>query len=203
MVAPVMMKYCQIVAGIMLLTAGFTSSPAADPLILRGEVQRGDTIVHPFEHEEHRLEFRLVPAGHGWSIWVDDPMNRERNLVVAATPPYSGIDPAVIEGWHFRNTGNTGPNKRGKNHVDAPGNVRKFAFVLDGPGYQAAREALEILMSPDGRSRTELQHAEERLAAIPKATGTLEIEAMELGNLIEGQQAWIDRMAFHIQIDMP
>lgn len=197
-----MMRKYWIIAAYLFLLAGFTPA-AADPLILRGEVQRGDTVVHPFEHDGHVFEFRLVPAGQGWSIWIDDPVNRERNHVIVATPPYRGINPAVIEGWHFRNEGNTGPNKRGAGHVNAPDKTRNFAFVLDGPGYQAARESLEILMSPDRRSKADIRQAEERLAAIPKAVGVLEIEALELGNLIEGELAWIDRMAFRVHINLP
>ncbi|MCK5623562.1 MAG: hypothetical protein KAJ11_14795 [Alphaproteobacteria bacterium] len=170
---------------------------------LRGEVQRGDTIVHPFEHEGHKFEFRLVPVGHGWSIWVGDPIIRERNHVVVATPPYRGNNPAVIQGWHFRNADNSGPNNPGEGNVNAPGETRKFAFVLDGAGYQAAREALEILLWPEGRNKVEIQAAEERLKAVPKAWGVVEIEALELGNLVEGEQAWIERMAFRVRIDLP
>lgn len=201
-VARAMMRNYWIITASLVLLAGFTPA-AADPLILRGEVQRGDTVVHPFEHDGHMLEFRLVPAGQGWSIWINDPADRERNRVIVPTPPYDEIDPAVIEGWHFRNEGNTGPNKRGAGHVKAPGKTRNFTFVLDGSGYQAARESLGILMSPDGRSKAEIRQAEERLAAIPKSTGVLEIEALELGNLTEGEPAWIDRLAFRLRISLP
>lgn len=198
-----MVKKYWIIAAALFPLAGFAPPATADPLVLRGEVQRGDTVVHPFEHDGHRFEFRLVPMGHGWSIWIDDPLNRERNHVVVATPPYRGINPAVIQGWHFRNAGNTDPNKPGEGHVNAPGKTRKFAIVLDGADYQAAREALEILMSPDGRDENRIGQAEERLAAIPKATGVLEIEALELGNLVEGEQAWIERLAFRLRINLP
>lgn len=192
-----------IIPAALLLLAAFAYPANADPIELRGEVQRGYTLVHPFEHDKHMFEFRLVPRGHGWSIWVVDPTNRERNHVVVATPPYRGINPAVIQGWHFRNADNSGPNKPGEGNVNAPGETRKFAFVLDGASYQAAREALEILMWPDGRIEDQITQAEERLAAIPKAMGVLEIEALELGNLVEGEQAWIERLAFRVRIYLP
>lgn len=195
--------YRWIIAGAVFLSAGFAPPVLADPLILQGEVQRGDTLVHPFEHDGRMFELRLVPIGLGWSVWIGDPMDRERNFVIVATPPYRGINPAVIQGWHFRNADNTGPNKPGDGNVNAPGATRKFAFVLDGAGYQAALESLEILMWPDGRGEPDILAAEERLQSLPKARVTMEIEALELGNLIKDEQAWIERMAFRMRITMP
>ena len=172
-------------------------------MVLQGEIQRGDTIVHPFEHNGLMYEFRLVPVGHGWQIWVGDPRNRQRNHVVVATPPYRGINPAIVQGWHFRNADNSGPNIAGEGNVNAAQKTREFAFVLDGAGYQGAREALEILMWPEDRKEAEITDAEKRLAAIPKAQAALEIVALELGNLIKGEQAWIERLAFRMQINLP
>ena len=133
-----MRKSGWIIPAALLLLAAFATPAAADPLVLRGEAQRGDTVVHPFEHDGQAFEFRLKPVGHGWSIWIGYPVNRERNQIVVATPPYRGINPAIIQGWHFRNADNSGPNKPGKDHVNAPQKIRHFAFVLDGAGYQAA-----------------------------------------------------------------
>jgi hypothetical protein len=192
-----------ILPAALFLFAAFACPTHAETMILRGEVQRGNTIVHPFEHDGHKFEFRLVPAGHGWSIWVGDPTNRQRNHVAVATPPYRGINPAVIQGWHFRNADNSGPNKPGEGNVNAPQETRKFAYVLDGAGYQAAYEALDILMRPEGRGEAEIRDAEKRLKAVPKAHAVMEIVALELGNLVEGEQAWIERLAFQIQIDLP
>jgi len=200
--AGAMAKPGWIIPAAILLFA-FASPAAADPLLLQGEAQRGDTVVHSFEHDGKTLEFRLTPIGQGWSIWIGDPANRERNQVIAATPPYRGINPAVIQGWHFRNADNTGPNDPGEGNVNAPGKIRKFAFVLDGADYQAAQEALEILMWPENRSQDEVEEAKNRLKAVPKARAVLEIEALELGNLREGEQAWIERMAFRLRIDLP
>lgn len=197
-----MTKPGSIIPAIILLLA-FASPAAADPLLLQGEAQRGDTVVQPFEHDGHMLEFRLAPFGQGWSIWVGNPANRERNQVIVATPPYRGINPAVIQGWHFRNADNTGPNKPGEGNVNAPGKIRNFAFVLDGAGYQAAQEALEILMRPENRGEDEIKEAESRLKAVPKAQAIMEIDALELGNLGKGEQAWIERMAFRLKIDLP
>lgn len=195
--------YRWIIAGALFLSAGFAQPVLADPLDLQGEVQRGETLVHRFEHDEHRFELRLIPMGRGWSVWIGDPANRERNFVVVASPPYRGITPSVIQGWHFRNADNTGPNEPGEHDVNAPGRTRKFAFVLDGGGYQAAREALEVLLWPEGRKESDIKAAEARLKALPRAGVTIEIDALELGNLIKGEQAWIERMAFRLRIELP
>lgn len=192
---------------ITLFTLSFGASApglaAAEPLELRGEVSRGDTIVHQFEHNGAKYEFRLVPMGGGWTIWVGDPMQRERNYVTAATPPYRGINPAVIQGWHFRNKDNTGPNKPGAGSVNAPQKKRKFAFVLDGATYQAARAAMEIILWPGEQPEEKIKEAEGQLADIPRAKGVMWIEAVELGNLVEGEQAHIERIAFRVVLTLP
>ena len=198
-----MLKYHWIIAAALFVCAGFAPPALADALDLQGEVQRGDTIVHPFEHDGRKFEFRLLPMGQGWSVWIGDPMYRERNQVVVATPPFRGINPSVIQGWHFRNADNTGPNEPGEGNVNAPGKTREFAFVLNGADYLAAREALEILLWPDGRDEAEIQSAKKRLEDIPTAGAVIEIEALELGNLVRGEQAWIERMAFRLRIDLP
>ena len=193
-----------LITGFVLSLGVATTGPAAaDPLELRGEVSRGDTLVHQFDHDGARYEFRLVPMGGGWTIWIGDPMQRDQNYVTAVTPPLRGVNPAVIQGWHFRNKDNTGPNEPGNGNVDAPQMERGFAFVRDGAGYQAAQEALEILLWPGDRQEEEVRNAEDRLALVPRIEGTMWIEALELGNLVAGEQAHIERMAFRIGLKLP
>jgi len=198
-----MTRFALIVLLSLSVGIAATGFAAADPLVLRGEVSRGDTIVHQFEHHGTQYEFRMVPAGGGWTVWIGDPAQRDRNYVTAVTPPFRGVNPAVIQGWHFRSADNSGPNKPGNGNVNAPQKERRFAFVLDGAGYQAAREAVEILLAPDSRPAAEIKEAEIRLAKVPRANGVLWIEAMELGNLVEGEQAHIERMAFRIRLHLP
>jgi len=198
-----MLKPGWILSAALLLFAALAGPALADPMVLQGEAHRGETIVHPFKYDGRIFEFRLVPVAHGWSIWIGDPMHRQRNYVAVATPPYRGINPAVIQGWHFRNADNSGPNKPGKGNVNAPQEIRNFSFVLDSAGYQAAYEALDVVLWPDGRAEADLRGAEKRLKAVPKARAVMEIGALELGNLAEGEQAWIERLAFQIQINLP
>jgi hypothetical protein len=187
----------------LFLGVAATGPAAADPLELRGEASRGDTLVHMFNHDGARYEFRLVPTGGGWTIWIGDPMQRDQNYVTAVTPPFRGINPAVIQGWHFRNKDNTGPNEPGEGNVNAPQKERRFAFVRDGAGYQAAQEALQILLWPDGRPEEDIRNAEDLLALVPRIEGVMWIEALELGNLAAGEQAHIERLAFRIRLELP
>ena len=189
-------------AVVAALAAGVTAA-RADPLTFRGEVARGDTVVHRFTHGDARLEFRLAPVTYGWIIWIGNPELPEQNYVTLSTPPFRGISPAIIEGWHFRNVDNTGPNAPGPGNVNAPQKERAFAFVLDPSGRRRAAEALDILMWPVGREEAEIKAAGERWREVDKVEGKLRVEALELGNLVAGERAWIERMAFAVTIDLP
>ena len=186
---------------LILLATAIGPARAGDAAVFHGEVQRGDTVVHLFTLRDTELEFRLVPLEDGWELWIGDPAARDRNYVTVATPPFRGINPSVIQGWHFRNSDNTGPNAPGAKAVNAPGLVRDFALILNPADFQAASEALEIVLQPTDRPAAELRAAEAKLAALPVARGKLTVGALELGNLVAGQHATIDRMAFSVHIE--
>lgn len=174
---------------------------APPPVEFGGEVARGDTLVHRFKHGDVSFEFRLVPLAGGWTIWIGDPARRDSNFVAVATGPYHGVNPAVIDGWHFRNADNTGLNEPGEKNVNAPGMERGFAFVLDVAGYAAAFAARELALAggADGSAEAALHN----LAEIPTGSGKLVIHALELGNLAPNQRAVIDRMAFAVSLRFP
>ena len=86
-----------------------------------GEVLKGRS----FERQVGaNLFFRLVPEELGWSISMGNKAPRE-NFCSVVTPPYRGMNALRIEGWHFRNADNTGPNDGG---VNAPRELREFIF---------------------------------------------------------------------------
>lgn len=200
-----MLQLKRLTAAFVVVTAVAAGVTAvrADPLTFRGEVARGDTIVHKFKHGGTGLEFRLAPVTFGWIIWIGNPRLPEQNYVTRAAPPFRGISPAIIEGWHFRNADNTGPNSPGTGNVNAPRKVRAFAFVLDPSGRREAAEALDIILWPNGREEAAIIAAEERWRGVAKVEGGLRVEALELGNLVKGERAWIERMAFTVTIDLP
>jgi hypothetical protein len=68
---------------------------------------------------------RLVPDPEGWFLEVTTN-GREREDLSRLTPPWHFVpNPREIEGWHFRNADNTGPND---GNVNAPQELREFIF---------------------------------------------------------------------------
>ncbi len=72
------------------------------------------------------LSLVLQRSSHGWRVSV---LERESNDLVPAGPSGPDIKPRDIEGWHFRNADNTGPNS---GEINAPQLVRRFSFVPPG-----------------------------------------------------------------------
>jgi hypothetical protein len=175
----------------------------ADVVSFDGEVQRGDSFVHRFSHNDITYEFRLASVSHGWLIWIGDPALRDLNYVTVATPPFRGVNPTRIEGWRFRNADNTGANEPGPGNVNAPQKKRWFAFTPDATSHRAAARVLEILLWPDRSNAADLEAAKELFEQILKTEGLLHIGAMETGNSAANERAWIERMAFSVMIDLP
>jgi hypothetical protein len=67
---------------------------------------------------------RLVPAEEGWFLQVT-LKGREAEDLSRLTPPWHGPNGRAIDGWHFRNATNTGPND---GSVNAPQELREFVF---------------------------------------------------------------------------
>jgi hypothetical protein len=68
--------------------------------------------------------FKLTPLRHGWFIGVTQPGREEEDLS-RLTPPLHGPNAIYIEGWHFRNETNTGPNT---GSLNVPQHQRDFIF---------------------------------------------------------------------------
>ena len=67
----------------------------------------------------------LRPTDNGWFLSVS-VRGREREDLSRLTPPWHFVpNPREIEGWHFRNRENTGPND---GSVNAPQELRDFIF---------------------------------------------------------------------------
>jgi len=81
------------------------------------EVREGEVYAAEFGGE---FVFRLEPRPCEWEIVVREKGGEEN--IARLTPPLHGVpNPRAIEGWHFRNTDNTGPNEAGAKNVNAPG----------------------------------------------------------------------------------
>jgi hypothetical protein len=149
-----------------------------------GDVRAGERFEKPFAG---RFRFILEPIPTGWTIVVRE-QGRDEDLS-RLTPPFHGApNPRDIEGWHFRNADNTGPNEAGEKNVNAPGEVREFIF---------SPEVGKTIDRPDaGRSPT----PEEVEAVRRFGQGTLTIRDYRLSDVEPGRQARFEWMKFEVQV---
>jgi hypothetical protein len=108
-----------------------------------GEVLKGRSFEKPIGAN---LFFRLIPQDLGWTISTGSKAGAENNFCGVVTSPYRGINHIHIDGWHFRNKDNSGPDEVGPKNVNGPQEVREFYFVLDDADYRKAFDALQILL---------------------------------------------------------
>jgi len=148
-----------------------------------GEVTRGAR----FERDLwDGLRFELEPIGLGWEIAVRDTARPEENLA-RLTPPFHFVpNPRVIEGWHFRNKANTGPNR---GDVNAPGTARDFIF---------SRQVGKSIQGPDA-DRVVTEEEVERVKN--EGRGVLTIESMKIGAAGPGERAGMESMRFTVVIE--
>jgi hypothetical protein len=140
-----------------------------------GSVKKGETFSRPFGG----FVFTLKPQQYGWTI---DIAQGEHHYLANLTAPRHGPTPIDIEGWHFRNEANTGPNQ---GDVNAPDEHREFFF---SPKFGSCMAA------PDTAPPAEFE------AATHDGTGVLEITDLSLGNLKAGQQVDIEEMKFTVHL---
>jgi hypothetical protein len=145
-------------------------------LAFAGEVRAGEAFERPFGSG---LAFRLEPTPLGWWVAVREA-GRDEDLA-RLTPPFHFVpNPRELEGWHFRNAANSGPNE---GDVNAPGEARGFIF---------SPEVGRTLAGPSASTRP----TSEEIAAVRAAgSGTLWIEDYRLDHLEPGQEragfAWL------------
>ena len=170
------------------LVIGVAAAPAEAPaakhrvIEFEGQLAVGETFSHEFLPG---YRFELRPIEHGWEIIVRDAWRPEENLA-RLTPPFHFVpNPRFIEGWHFRNADNTGPNEPGEGSVNAPQHVRDFIF--------SPRVGVSIRYPPDSVDV-------ERIG--DDGHGTLVISHMLLGNLTPGERATISRIRFRVRLEV-
>jgi hypothetical protein len=131
-------------------------------------------------------QLRLAPIQFGWQLEVGAKLQGDDDYS-RLTPPLHGVpNPRQIEGWHFRNADNTGPND---GSVNAPRQLRQFIFSpLVGNG-----------IDYDG-SATSSQDVE-RVRAYGQ--GWLFIENSALSPVARGQKASFQSMVFTACLTWP
>jgi hypothetical protein len=148
----------------------------------RGTVRRGETFSRKLTNH---LAFLLVPVEQGWRIDVRD--DRLKVGLTQLTPPFHGINPIDIQGWHFRNAENTGTNT---GDVNAPQEDREFIF------------SSRFGRATEGGNESYWSSPEQVCEAAKDGHGTLVISDLRLGNLVRGGRAWIEEMRFKVKIEL-
>jgi hypothetical protein len=113
-----------------------TPEPGREAARVKGEVIKGERFS---TSTRGSWIFTLVPVEDGWLLEVTLP-GRESEDLSRLTPPWHFVPNArEIEGWHFRNVDNTGPNE---GSVNAPQELREFIFSPEvGQGIEYAGSA--------------------------------------------------------------
>ena len=149
-----------------------------------GEVSKGEEYRYQFS-DNYIFFLEPLKSGDGWEIVIKETGADDGDNLARLTPPlHLTPNPRFIEGWHFRNSDNTGPNETGDKNVNAPGKIREFIF------------------SPKVGKQIQSEPTAEELEIIRKdGSGTLTITEIELGNLNPGEKANITSMKFEVKIN--
>jgi len=178
--------------GFYLVTDAPQGATRSNPFHFQSRISRGSIRVFPVGARE--LIFRLTPDEYGWTVEMYPAGYRDLNgdgLASIATPPYHGVNPLQIEGWHFRNARNTAPND---GSVSAPQTQREFWFVLTKADAQTVAYAYDQY----NRGKTP-----DFSPNVPMGKGELVILNLKLGNLVPGSRAWIESMDFSVTLEFP
>ncbi len=160
----------------------YTILPNPDSFHIQGHVRRGQILRSEIGQG---LVFQLLPTENGWRIDVNLTTSRVEPGFADVTPPWHGINDLDIEGWHFRNAGNTAPND---GSVKAPQKTREFIFALNE---KDMRDTMELIQKYTSGKLLEIP-------LVPLGRGALIIKNLELGNLVPNSQAWIESMDFTV-----
>ena len=174
-----------------LLLAGDRCENCPEHTYARGRTAMFEDSVRagqPYRHDLwNGLRFVLEPLDLGWRVAILDSTRPGEDLA-AITPPYHFVpNPRDIEGWHFRNQANTGPNP---GDVNAPQEIREFIF---------SPEVGRSIRSPAAGSAEVTEEDVER--ARRHGRGTLEIERLDLTPPQKGERAGIRAMRFRVAIE--
>lgn len=162
-------------------------TPAHQRVTFESEVVAGQAWKRDFAGDLHLV---LAPGPYGWEIVVTQE-GRDENLA-RLTPPFHFVpNPREIEGWHFRNSDNSGPNEPGEKNVNAPGKVREFVF------------SPAVGVSIDGPDANVPPTPEELQAVAAWGRGTLTILDYRLADLEPHATARLDWMRFTVTLSWP
>jgi hypothetical protein len=183
-----------LILPILVLLSGCDSDDTPDTpdterqtIEFHGDISAGESYTKSFGSD---YQFMLLPIDHGWFILIQD--NRLTVDISRLTPPFHFVpNPRNIEGWHFRNSDNTGPNDSHEKNVNAPQEVRDFIFSpevgrsINGPGSNSQPTSDDV----------------EKVGQFGR--GKLTILDYRLKDLEFGKQAGFEWIKFHVTLSWP
>ncbi|MCD4701872.1 MAG: hypothetical protein K8S24_08460 [Candidatus Aegiribacteria sp.] len=185
----------------LLIAAGSLSGEEPEqsglPFTFSGSVSR---------HEDFQYELpggliftlQFITYGpEGWAVRIFDPAFPSDNFCSIVTPPYRGINELQLYAWHFFNEDGSGPNN---GSVNAPGEERRFFFVIDKETYDIAFESLSAILWPESPEAVEAAAAVHD--GIYRERGVLTVMDLVRGD-VTGDSSYIDSMKFDVQLFIP
>ena len=167
-----------LITFVLAATMG-SCAPGRECIDFTGTVSRGKEFSQAFGPG---FVLVLAPTEFGWEVVIRD--GRLTENIARLTPPFRGVpNPRNLEGWHFRNADNSGPNE---GTVNAPQRRRSFAF------------------SPDVGRTINYPPTPEQVSQLEQAgQGHLLIRSISLGGLVLNRKAHIERMDFRVTLSWP
>ncbi len=168
----------------LLFFGACTHQPARRQITFTGAVKAGERFQRSFGE---RFIFKLEPSDFGWIIALYEKGRNED--LSRLTPPFHFVpNSREIEGWHFRNEMNTGPND---GSVNAPQGEREFIF---------SPEVGRAIQGPTARWSVSTGEVE-RVSSFGR--GVLHIEHLLLSPVKRGDRAKILEMDFKCMFSWP
>jgi len=148
-----------------------------------GSVTRGDRFRRPLWDG---LALELDPTQGGWRICIRDSTRPTEDLARLTPPSHFVPSPRDIEGWHFQNRANTGPNR---GDVNAPRESRRFIF---------SREVGRSIQAGDSSGTV----TQDEIARVEQSgRGALDIEDLVLTPPKRGEKAAVQSMRFRVAVE--
>ena len=116
------LRLTPLLAVALLFLAACSHQPAPQNITFTGAVKAGERWEHQFGGQ---FIFALEPLEFGWFVTVYERGRKED--LARLTPPFHFVpNPREVEGWHFRNEDNTGPNDGSVNAPQEEQPVKKL-----------------------------------------------------------------------------
>ncbi len=190
-------QWTAITAVLLLCVSAVHGQYAEEVFSFSGGVNRFEDFSQEITSDlEFQLDYEMDVEG--WIIRIINPDQPNHDYTKIVTPPYRGTNALYIYEWHFQNENGAWPND---GSVNAPGAERKFWFVTDPESFETGFEALSAMLWPE--SDEVYENAVEIHNGISRESGILHIIDVELGSDEDGDDVWIERIEFEVDLFLP